>query len=208
MAARERDRRRRSHHRAEAREIRRTRQHSRKRIRRIIFGGIAGLGALLIVLSLVLPNSLGNIGSSNVSSSEQGVEAAIQENKTIEVGDSHAAYNTTPPTSGWHYDIPLEDITWGPQDEPIEDEVQVSYLKRGGIMVQYSCPDECNTLQQQLKLVVNRYPEGVIMAPYPDMDTTLALTAWSWIDTFENFDDPRIDDFIQTHIGRGPESFR
>ena len=102
----------------------------------------------------------------------------------------------------------LEDIAWEAMEEPVEDEVQLSYLERGGIMVQYNCPDECPDLQQKLERVVNRYPEGVVLAPYPDMETTLALTSWGWIDAFERFDDPRIDDFIQAHIGRGPESFR
>jgi hypothetical protein len=173
-----------------------------------MFGGVAGLGGLLIVLSLVLPNSLGSVGSSVPSSSEQGVQVSIQRSDEIEVGQAHPAYSTSPPTSGGHYDIPLEDITWGTLEGPIEDEAQVSYLERGGIMVQYSCPDECPDLQQRLELVVNRYPEGVVLAPYPDMDSTIALTAWGWIDTFELFDDPRIDDFIQTHIGQGPDSFR
>jgi len=208
MATRERERRRRAHHRAEIRETRRTRQYSRRRIKRIIFGGVAGLGGLLIILSLVLPSSLGSVGSNVPSSSEQGAQVSIQRNEEVEVGQLHPAYNTSPPTSGWHYDIPLEDITWEALEEPVEDEAQVSYLVRGGIMVQYNCPDECPDLQQRLELVVNRYPEGVVMAPYPDMESTLALTSWGWIDTFENFDDPRIDDFIQTHIGQGPESFR
>ncbi|MDP6102911.1 MAG: DUF3105 domain-containing protein [Dehalococcoidia bacterium] len=208
MAAKEREQRRRAHHRAEIREMRRTRQHSRQRIRRILFGGVAGLGGLVIVLSLVLPSSLGQVGSQSVSSSEQGVQAAIQRNEDVEAGEAHPAYNTTPPTSGWHYDIPLEDIAWGALDEPVEDEEQVSYLERGGIMVQYNCPDECPDLQQQLEMVVNRYPEGVVLAPYPGMNSTIALTAWGWIDTFRDFDDPRIDDFIQTHIGQGPDSVR
>ena len=208
MAARERERRRRAHHEAEVREARRTRQYSRRRIRRIIFGGIAGLGGLLIILSLVLPSSLGSVGGGVVSYSEEGVRVEIQENEEIEVGEIHADYNTTPPTSGWHYAIPLEDITWGALDEPVENEVQVSYLERGGIMVQYNCPDECPDLQQQLKQIVDLYQESVILAPYPDMESTIALTAWGWIDTFESFDERRVDDFIQTHFGQGPKSFR
>lgn len=208
MASRERERRRRAHHRAEIRETHRIRQRSRRKIRHVFFGGIAGLLGLIIVLSLVLPSSLGNVGGSGPSSSEQGDLVSIQRNDVIDVGQAHPAYNTSPPTSGWHYDIPLEDITWGARDEQVEDEVQVSYLERGGIMVQYNCPDECAVLQQQLELVVNRYPEGVTLAPYPDMDSTIALTSWGWIDTFEIFDDPRVDDFIQAHFGQGPTSFR
>jgi hypothetical protein len=160
-----------------------------------------------MVLSLVLPNSLGQVGG-NAVSSEQGVQVTVQENKVVEAEQLHAAYNTSPPTSGWHYDIPLEDIVWGAIDETAENEAQVSYLERGGIMVQYNCPEGCPGLQQQLEQVINRYPEGVILSPYPDMDSTIALTSWGWIDTFEDFDDPRIDDFIQAHVGRGPSSFR
>jgi hypothetical protein len=171
------------------------------------------------VLSLVLPSSLGKVGN-NPASAEQGAQVTVQENEVVEVEQLHATYNTTPPTSGWHYDIPLEDIVWGASQETVENETQVSYLERGSIMVQYNCPpisididgnsdiEECLKLQKQLEQVVNRYPEGVILAPYPNMDSTIALTSWGWIDTFEDFSDPRIDDFIQAHIGNGPSSFR
>ena len=173
------------------------------------------MGGMAIVLSLVLPSSGGRhlggggaLGGHVDTSAEEGVQVAIQGNEEIEVGQSHPAYSTSPPTSGWLYNIPLEEISWGIQGERVEDEAQVSYLQRGGIMVQYNCPDGCPELVEQLELVVNRYPEGVVLAPNPDSGSALALTSWGWIDAFEEFDDPRIDDFIQTHIGQGPESFR
>ena len=76
-------------------------------------------------------------------------------------------------------------------------------------MVQYNCPEEeCPGLVDNLEMVVNRYPEGVVLAPYSGMDEQIALTAWGRIDTFELFNDPRIDDFIQTYIGQGPSEFR
>jgi len=207
MPPRDKERRQRAHTRATAREKRRIRQHSRNRIRRFFFGGIVGFVGLLIVLSLVLPSTLGSIGNRTTAPAED-TRVAIQEIEIVEKGQTHPDYSTTPPTSGWYYDVPLEDINWAPQDKPLEDEVQVSYLRRGGIMVQYNCPNECSELQQQLEQVVNRYPEGVILAPYPDMDFNIALTAWGWIDTLASFDDQRIDYFIQSHIDNGPESFR
>ena len=192
------------------REARRSRLRLRRRIRRYIFGGIVGFGGLLIIVSLILPDALSNLGGNTATSFDQGVRVAIQANQAVEPGQEHPAYSTSPPTSGWYYDIPLEEIRWGPLSEPVENEAQVSYLRRGAIMVQYNCPEGCPGLQEDLRMVVNRYPEGVIMAPYPDMSGRIALTAWGWIDTdtFQNFDDFRIDDFIQKHIGRGPESFR
>ena len=168
----------------------------------------------MIVLSLVLPTSGGRqgsvLGGGEVISSDEGLQVAIQAGGGIhvEVGDDHAPYSTTPPTSGSHYEIPLEDITWGALAEPVENEIQVSYLERGGIMMQYNCLIDCPELIQQLEGVVGRHPEAVVLAPYPDMGSTIALTAWGWIDTFESFDDSRVEDFIQRHIGKGPQSFR
>ena len=208
MAARERERRRRSQHRADKRETRRDRQRSRKRLRRYAFGAIVGIGGVIIVLSLVIPGSLGQVGLNTDTSAEQGVQVSIQANEVVEPDQPHPAYSTSPPTSGWRHDIPLEDIAWGKRDGEVAYEVQVSYLERGGVMVQYNCPEECPGLVDQLTRVVNIYPEGVVLAPNSEIDSTIALTAWGWIDTFEVFSEPRIDDFIQTYLGRGPSSFR
>ena len=208
MASRARDRRRRALERHERRESRRVRQRSRRRLRRWAFGSIVGIGGVMIVLSLVIPGNLGQVGLTTDSSAEQGVQVSIQTNEVVEPDQPHPAYSTTPPTSGWRYDIPQEDITWGIRDVEVANEEQVSYLERGAVMVQYNCPEECSALIDDLESVVNRYPEGVVLAPYSAMDATIALTAWGWIDTFELFDDPRIDDFIQAYIGRGPSTFQ
>lgn len=208
MAVRGQEHRRRATQRAENRERRRSKSRLRRRIKRYLVGSIVGIFGLMIVLSLVLPNSLGNIGGGANNQLDQGVQVELQGNEEIEAGQDHPSYNTRPPTSGWHYDIPLENIVWGAIEYPVENEAQVSYLERGAVMVQYKCPDECLDLQEQLKLIVNRYPEGVILAPYADMEAKIALTSWGWIDTLEDLDDLRIDAFIQAHIGQGPNSFR
>ena len=39
----------------------------------------------------------------------------------------------------------------------------------------------------------------VLMSPYPDMATRIALTAWTVIDKFDDFDDVRIIAFIMAH---------
>lgn len=109
-----------------------------------------------------------------------------------------AAYNSSPPTSGPHY---TAIAAWGVHDEPIPSELQVHNLEDGGIMVQYSCPDGCPDLVERLRALVRRYPEQVILAPYPDMEARIALTAWSRIDTFEEFDEKRILRFIRAYRG-------
>jgi len=108
-------------------------------------------------------------------------------------------YNSDPPTSGPH----LPNIaSWGVSQEPITKELQVHNLEDGGVMVQYNCPatnPECKTLVQKLAGIVRRYDQ-VILAPYPGMKEKIALTAWSRIDKFNDFDEKRIVRFIEAYI--------
>jgi hypothetical protein len=110
-----------------------------------------------------------------------------------------ATYETRPPTSGPHYP---QLARWGIHDEPIANELQVHNLEDGGVMVQYNCPTGCEELVTQLESVVSRYHENVILAPYPDMEARIALTAWRRLDTLETFDEQRIVNFIEAYKGR------
>ncbi|SVD81166.1 uncharacterized protein METZ01_LOCUS434020, partial [marine metagenome] len=112
-----------------------------------------------------------------VNPSAVGSPVEIQAGGEIPAGDSHPPYNTSPPTSGWSYGLPDDDIKWGLRQESIQDETQVAYLERGAVLVQYNCPEECSDLVEQLRLVVNRYPEKVFLAPYGNMESTISLTS-------------------------------
>ena len=113
---------------------------------------------------------------------------------------SPVAYNTTPPTSGPHYD-PL--ARWGVHTEPIPDELQVHNLEDGGVLIQYRCDEPCPQLVEQLTAAGQPYLSSphpyVILAPYPEMETRIALTAWGRIDQFEEFDEARIRRFIEAY---------
>ena len=118
-------------------------------------------------------------------------------------GQAHPAYNSSPPTSGWHYE---SEAAWGIHDQPVADEAQVHNLEHGGIVVQYWCPDGCPELATTLKGVVSRYRAKVLLAPYgKPLPNRIALTAWRWIDTFDDFDEQRVVSFIEAHKDRGPE---
>jgi hypothetical protein len=109
-----------------------------------------------------------------------------------------ATYNSSPPTSGPHYSTLAP---WGIHTEPIPNELQVHNLEDGGVMVQYNCTEGCPDLVARLAKVVEQYEDLVILAPYPDMDHRIALTAWGRIDTLESFDEQRIVRFIETYRG-------
>ncbi len=66
--------------------------------------------------------------------------------------------------------------------------------------------DGCKTLVKQLTEVANKKKLWkLIVAPRPQLDTTIALTAWTYVDKFDQFDEPRIERFIDFHRDQGPE---
>ncbi len=136
-------------------------------------------------------------------------------NKHIQnITDEHEQYNSLPPTSGSHVG---GKANWGVSNSPIPDELQLHNLEDGGVMVQYNCTpgkpdgesatpsaqetDTCNQLVDQLATIVKKYPDKVAMAPYPKLDSKIALTAWTRIDKFDDFDEERIQKFIKAFKG-------
>jgi len=109
-------------------------------------------------------------------------------------------YNSSPPTSGPH----LPSIArWGIHENPISKELQVHNLEDGGVMVQYNCQrssQECQELIRKLAQVVRQYKHA-ILAPYTGMSHKIALTAWTRIDKFNEFDEKRIASFIEAYMG-------
>lgn len=128
-----------------------------------------------------------------------GVKHADQGNLHIQMAnDPHVPYNSDPPTSGPHlpYIAP-----WGIHTAPIVKELQVHNLEDGGVMVQYHCPTACPDLVARLTEVVSRYETQVILAPYPGLRTRVALSAWTRLDAFDEFDEARIVRFIRAYRG-------
>ena len=126
----------------------------------------------------------------------------------IAVGQSHPAYNSVPPTSGWHYASPAP---WGVSRDPIPDEVQVHDLEHGGIMVQYDCPTACPDLVSKLETIGRSYPSKVIVAPYPGLvektKHPIAVTAWTKLMYLDGVDEAEIRRFIAQNKDKAPEFF-
>ena len=128
-----------------------------------------------------------------------GIPMPDQGNRHLKMAEEpHVPYNSEPPTSGPH--LPYL-APWGIHNVPIVKELQVHNLEDGGVMVQYRCATPCPDLVARLKAIVERYPDEVILAPYPTMKSAIALTAWTRIDAFDRFDEARIVRFIAAYRG-------
>ena len=126
----------------------------------------------------------------------------------IQRDEPHPPYSSVPATSGWHYFDAGAPAGWGVHQEALPDEVLVHNLEHAGVGVHYDCPDGCDELIAQLADIAGRYRK-VIMSPYPGMDTRIALTAWTYQDKFDEFDEDRVVAFIVGHMGsnNAPEPF-
>ena len=91
---------------------------------------------------------------------------------------------------------------------PIPEEMQRHILEhrepggpgdRPGIIVQYSCTS-CPEVVAKLTRIVERYPRGVYLAPYPRMSPRVALTTLGVLEAMEDVDEGRIVAFIQKHL--------
>jgi hypothetical protein len=158
-----------------------------------------------MVLSLALTllpgaSSLTGGNASQARPADPGQKVTDMGNAHVGPADEMPKYNTDPPTSGPHFgNLPQPGI----HKEPVDKRWQVHFLEDGGVNVQYNCagPDECPELAQQLEAIVSRYSDHVLLAPYPGMDRKIALTAWTRIDKFDQFDEERIVRFINRWRG-------
>lgn len=154
---------------------------------------------LWVAAGIILIVAAGGWVASQAFAPKPGTFFPSQGNAHIPSVDTpHPPYNSDPPTSGWH----LPSLArWGEHAQPVPRELQLHNLEDGGVAVQYNCADGCPDLVAKLRAVVNRYPEKVLLAPYPGMDARIALTAWTRIDKFDEFDEERITRFINAYRG-------
>jgi len=132
-----------------------------------------------------------------------GERPLLQPPTHIQPGESHPPYSSVPPTSGWHY---ATTAPWGISQTPIAEEIQVHNLEHGGVIIQYNTRDR--DLVQRLEELARKqadYPCYLIVAPYPNMGSAIALTAWGVVLYLQQYDETAIQEFIDAYRKKGPE---
>lgn len=144
--------------------------------------------------------------------------------KVADLGRGHVPtgkqveYNSNPPTSGKHYE---DWIRSGVYREPKDDRNLVHSLEHGYVIMHYKCEqiesqneatesgkldESCEVRKAQLaKIYEKKGQRKIIVVARPNLDTNFALTAWIYLDEFNDFDQARIEKFIDAHLNMGPE---
>lgn len=119
-------------------------------------------------------------------------------------------YNSNPPTSGPHANAGR----WGEYSSDIPEINQVHNLEHGGILIQYncarlsggqSCGDVRSALQAIMRKARDEHGRRFILAPYAKMPHPIAVTAWTWLQSFDRPDEAAILAFADAHYNNAPE---
>jgi len=166
-----------------AREARRQelrRVERRRRTRNLaIVGGLAA-GVLAIVGWLVWPAFRSGpsgtvpqgaqVAGQGARAADLGERIDDQGRDHIALGSAHPAYNSNPPTSGWHTP---QVANWGSFRTELPDELVLHNLEHGGVWISYKDPGD-GTLVEQLEALASRYRSKVIVnfvIVFPDQDS-------------------------------------
>ncbi len=136
---------------------------------------------------------------------------AAQGNLHIPLGTvSPVEYNSTPPTSGPHYE---NLAAWGIHNQPVRYEHLVHNLEDRGVVIYYQCPEGCPEMLEELRAVVEPFIDSgryLVLTPndpswgaggHKDMGAPIALVAWRKLLLMDEVDAEIIRTFIERYEG-------
>ncbi len=112
-------------------------------------------------------------------------------------GAPEPSYQSDPPTSGPHLSgLPPTGVLSAAIDRP----TQVLVLETGGVLIQHRDLTEEETAQ-----VSSLATDQVVVAPNPALPAPVVATAWLAKQTCEGVDLDALEQFVQDHVGQGPD---
>ncbi len=137
----------------------------------------------------------------------QNVESFPSEGRQHVSRDTQIEYQTTPPTSGPHYDGVVS-AGFYEETPPMGD--LVHSLEHGAVVIYYDpqalTPEARESLQAYASVHTDPFA-SVIVAPHPETDpeSSFVLTAWRHKLTMDEYDAEVVRAFLAEYLGRGPE---
>ncbi len=184
--------------RAKARQ-RRQQEGIRNKFVTILIGAAAVAGLIWAVSSINGPTT--------------GIEVPPMESaEHVPVG-TKVEYNTSPPTSGMHYDQPLPAGFYTEVDLAglvYPEQHAVHSMEHGYVVIWYNCAayeGPCEELTATLREIHESSPAKVVVMPWADMAEPVVLTSWAWEQRFETVNISGIEQYIRENRShpRAPE---
>lgn len=195
-----------------------------RRQRLLLYAG-AGAGILALVAVLAVLLASGGGGGADAERVRTAAEAAgctfrsapaQARSHSVTSPDGTANWNTTPPTTGAHYEVPA---VWGAYDSALQQARVVHNLEHGGVFIEYGRGVPEATVQQ-LRAFYDDHQRGTLLAPLPSLPANqIAVGAWvtpsesepddgtSYLMKCTRFDEDAFSAFFDEFQFRGPERF-
>jgi hypothetical protein len=190
--------------------------------RTLIAMGIAGLIVVAAALGYALLGSGGGSSSDAIKQLEDA-GCTVQKVAALPSGDhsvltpegTSKKWNTDPPTSGPHYQVPA---IWGAYTEPLLPAQVVHNLEHGGIFIQYG-KDVPQATIDELKGFYDDHQSGTLLAPLPSLGSKIVMGVWTTssataadtgtahLATCTSFDQDAFAAFFSAYQFQGPERF-
>jgi hypothetical protein len=191
--------------RREAEERKQAKARRSRRRRNLVTFAIAGAVAALVVF-LIFSERTEEQAVDGVTAGEAGC-TDIEEPE--ELGADHVDegtpvnYNSTPPTSGPHYQ---QTANVGFSEEPIRPEQLVHNMEHGQVVVWFS-PDAAQSTVDSLTAYVENAGIAMVGTPFGEVPDgkAFSITAWGALQSCDEVSEGILDRFRSRYQGRGPE---
>jgi len=150
-------------------------------------------------------------GDGKKSSGPEAVSAGCVAQSYPSMGRNHVLevkpdfeYNSFPATSGPHYP---ETAIYNAYGEPVPQIRLLHNLEHGAVIVQYGDKVAPSAVDELIRWYRDD-PNGIIVAPLPELGGKIAATAWTQLLTCsQGFDEKAFSDFRDSYRYKGPERF-
>ncbi|MFC4785965.1 DUF3105 domain-containing protein [Nocardioides sp. MAHUQ-72] len=174
---------------------------------------ITHLVVVLIVSALVVGYSLNQQARTVVGlvrGSETGLEVRTEPclpGRAVPVMDSphrpleqlrDRRYTSRPPTSGPHFAIPPQP---GIYTDPLPAPLFVHAEEHGHVVIAYRSDLPAEEVDQ-LSRIAREHLDEVVLTPYDDMSTPVALAAWGRLETMSHVEPDTVEAFVAELAGR------
>ncbi len=120
----------------------------------------------------------------------------------IPVGKTHPAYDSNPPTSGWHYEKPAD---WGIYQTELPDERLVHNLEHGGIWISYNGID--GETKSKIENFAKQHADKMIVTPRTKNEDMIVLASWTQLLRMDTFDETMAAAFMHANKNQSPEPY-
>lgn len=129
----------------------------------------------------------------------------------IQRGSTHPAYNSNPPSSGWHYSDSNAPVQWGVYTKEVLDEEFLHNEEHGGVIITYRPDLPAGQIKKLQALFAPPYsnpkfkPSKAVVTPRSKNTKPIGLAAWGYTLNLDNYDEQKIKDFYLQRVGKAPE---